>query len=123
LRGTAENGRAPALGGGHPPAYLREVWRSPHWRLFAVIGPRPLAQPPAILTQLGRDSFTLWAPRAGAFTARVRFTSYWALAAGHGCVRRAPGDWTQIEARNAGELHVVIDFSLTRVFDHGPRCS
>jgi hypothetical protein len=123
LRGTPAAGQAAGLGSGRPPAYLHEVWRSPHWRLFAVSGARPLAQPPATLTQLGRDSFTLRAPRAGAFAARVRFTPYWALARGRGCVRRAPGDWTEIEARRAGELHVVIRFSLARVFDHGPRCS
>jgi hypothetical protein len=123
LRGTPATGHVAGLGSGRPPAYLHEVWRSPHWRLFAVSGARPLAQPPATLTQLGRDSFTLRAPRAGAFTARVRFTPYWALARGRGCVRRAPGDWTEIEARRAGELHVVIRFSLARMFDHGPRCS
>jgi len=102
--------------------YLREVWRSEHWRLFAVLGARPLAEPPAALTRLSSDSFTLAAPRPGRYVARVRFTGYWALAAGHGCVREAPGGWTELEARRAGSLHVVIDFSLERVFDHGPRC-
>ena len=57
-----------------PPAYLREVWRSAHWRLFAVLGSRPLAEPPAVLTQLGTDSFTLVAPRPGRYLVRVRFT-------------------------------------------------
>jgi hypothetical protein len=123
LRGRGANGRAPALGGGRPPAYLSEVWHSSHWRLFSVRGPSPLAQPPALLTQLGRQSFTLWTPRAGAFTVRVRFTPYWALARGAGCVLRGPGDWTELRARRAGGLHVVIDFSLTRIFAHGPRCS
>ena len=79
-------------------------------------------RPPAVLTQLGSDSFTLLAPRAGAFTVRVRFTPYWALANGHGCVARAPGDWVELLARRAESLHVVVDFSLARVFDHGPRC-
>ncbi len=102
--------------------YLREVWRSPHWRLFAVLDASPLAQPPAVLTQLGSDSFTLRAPRAGAFTVRVHFTPYWALASGHGCVARAPGDWTEVQAHRAGSLHVVIRFSLARVFSGGPRC-
>ena len=37
----------------HPPGYLREVWRSAHWRLFAVIDPRPLVQSPATMTRLG----------------------------------------------------------------------
>jgi len=107
---------------GVPASYLREVWRSEHWRLFAVLGAAPLAEPPAVLTQLGTESFTLTAPRPGRYLARVRFTSYWALAQGRGCVREAPGGWTELEASRAGSLHVVIRFSLGRVFGHGPRC-
>jgi hypothetical protein len=110
------------LRGATLPGYLREVWHSTHWRLFAVAEARPLAEPPALLTELGSDTFTLRAPRAGSFTVRVHFTPYWALASGQGCVRRARGDWTQVQARAAGRLRVVIDFSLARVFDHGPRC-
>jgi hypothetical protein len=102
--------------------YLREVWRSAHWRLFAVLDATPLAQPPATLARLGSDSFTLRAPRTGTFVVRVRFTPYWALASGSGCVARAGGDWTEIQARAAGSFHAVIRFSLGRVFDHGPRC-
>jgi len=105
-----------------PPAYLREIWRSAHWRLFAVLGARPLAQPPAVLTQLGTDSFTLRAPRAGVFGVRLHFTPYWALAGGHGCVASAPGDWTEVQAHQKGSFHVVIRFSLARVFSRGPRC-
>jgi hypothetical protein len=110
--------RAPAL-----PPYLREVWHSAHWRLFAVRGARALAQPPAQLTQLSSDSFTLRAPRPGSYTARLRFTPYWALAGAGGCVSEAPGGWTRLQARRAGSLHVVIRFSLGRVLDHGPRCN
>jgi hypothetical protein len=105
------------------PGYLREVWRSAHWRLFAVREAAPLAQAPAVLTSLGSDSFTLRLPRAGAYTVRVHFTPYWMLASGAGCVSRAPGDWTSVQGRGAGSARVVIDFSLARVFDHGPRCS
>jgi hypothetical protein len=120
LRGSG--GGAGRGSGGAAPSYLREVWRSAHWRLWAVQGARPIAKPPAVLTGLGVDSFTLQAPRAGAFEVRVRFTPYWALASGQGCVARAPGDWTELLARRAGSMHVVIEFSLARVFDHGPRC-
>jgi hypothetical protein len=108
---------------GAPPRYLHEVWRSAHWRLFAVRGAAPLAQAPAVLASLGSDSFTLRLPRAGSYTVRVHFTPYWALASGSGCVSRAPGDWTSVQARSAGRARVVIDFSLARVFDHGPRCT
>ena len=60
---------------------------------------------------------------ASAPVARARRTTCSAPWRTTGCVRRASGDWTQIQARHAGELHVVIRFSLTRVFEHGPRCS
>jgi hypothetical protein len=103
--------------------YLREVWRSPHWRLFAVVGAPPLAAAPAALTAVDADSFTLAAPRPGDYEVRVRYTPYWALERGQGCVRSAPGGWTTVRARTAGTIRVGIDFSLTRIFDHGPRCT
>lgn len=108
--------------GGLP--YLHEVWRSAHWRLFAVLGAPPLAQAPAVLTAASSDSLTLYAPRSGAYTVRMHFTPYWALARGNGCVARAsgPGEWTQVQARSAGSVRLVIAFSLARVFEHGPRC-
>jgi hypothetical protein len=105
-----------------PPGYLREVWRSAHWRLFAVLGPTPLVRAPAHLTHLDTDSFTLQTPVGGVFTVRLHFTPYWALAAGQGCVARAPGDWTEVRARSAGSYRVIVGFSLARVFGHGPRC-
>ena len=105
------------------PAYLREVWRSAHWRLFAVRDASPLASAPAVLESVTSDSFTLYAPRPGAYTLRVHFTPYWALASGSGCVSRAPDDWTEVRARRAGDLHVVIRFSLGRVFSDGARCA
>jgi hypothetical protein len=107
----------------HGLPYLREVWRSPHWRLFAVSGARALAQPPALLTGVGPDSFTLAAPRPGSYGVRVRFTPYWAIQQGRGCVRGGPGGWTTVEAQTAGTIRVGIDFSLTRIFSKGPRCA
>jgi hypothetical protein len=76
---AAQGAGKPAAG--EPPSYLREVWRSAHWRLFAVLGARPLAQAPAAMTAMTTDSFTLKTPGAGTFTVRVHFTPYWARAA------------------------------------------
>jgi len=121
LRGQAPAGGAGATGA--PPPYLSEIWHSRHWRLFAVQGAQPLVQAPAVLRSVGHDSFTLLAPTAASYTVRLHYTPYWALASGHGCVAAAPGGWTRVQARQAGALRVVIDFSLARVFDHGPRCS
>jgi hypothetical protein len=106
-----------------PPAYLREIWTSAHWRLFAVLGATPLARAPAVLTSADTDSFTLSEPRPESTIVRIRFTPYWAILGGHGCVREAPGGWTEVQAQSVGSLRVGIDFSLKRVFDHGPRCT
>jgi hypothetical protein len=115
-------GEARLLRGGEL-AYLREIWHAAHWRLFAVLGARPLAEEPAVLRSAGSDSFTISAPHSGNTTVRIRFTPYWAILGGHGCVSQAPGGWTEVQARRAGSVHVGIDFSLARIFDHGPRCS
>jgi hypothetical protein len=106
----------------HGLPYLREVWRAAHWRLFAVRDATPLAQRPAVATAIGADSFTLRVPAGGRFEVRVRFTPYWALLSGAGCVSEAPGGWTLVAGRAAGTIRVGIDFSLARVFAHGARC-
>jgi hypothetical protein len=105
--------------------YLREVWRSAHWRLFAVRDAQPLVNSPARLTHMTTDSFVLGTPNSGEFTVRVHFSPYWAITQGSGCVRRGPGDWTVLDTKPTGDpvsLHVRIDFSVARIFDRGPRC-
>jgi hypothetical protein len=104
-------------------AYLREVWHSRHWRLFAVAPAAPLAQAPALMTAASTESFTLAVPRPGDYEVRLRFTPYWAIASGAGCVAEAPGGWTRLEAHRSGLVHVVIRFSPSRIFSRGPRCS
>ena len=101
-----------------------EVWRSAHWRLFAVAGAPPLAAPPAVLSAVGPDSFTLGVPRAGGIRGaravypllgthpKPRLRARRAARVDHGGLPRA-----------AGTVRVGIDFSLGRLFDHGPRCT
>jgi MFS family permease len=104
------------------PGYLREAWRSAHWRLFAVRRATPLAQPPSVVTQLSSDSFTLRTSRPGTFVVRLQFTPYWSIVGGRGCVQRAPGGWTEVQTPRAESARVGIAFSLARVFGDGPRC-
>jgi hypothetical protein len=104
------------------PGYLRPVWRSRHWRVLAVLGARSLAAAPATVTRISPQGFELRFAAAGTSVVRVRFSSYWALLAGRGCVGRAPGDWTAVSSRTAGRVRVGIRFALARVFGHDPRC-
>jgi hypothetical protein len=111
---------------------LREVFRDAHWRVFAVSDPAPLATG-AHVVALGPDSVDLDVPRAGRVALKVRFTPYWRIAQGAGCVmpdRPAGSDdgpaddlWTAVEVRRPGRVRLVADFAPGRVRATSPRCS
>jgi hypothetical protein len=115
---SAREGRL--IRGGLP--FLREVFRSAHWRIYEVLAPTPLLSGPGRLTSLGHDSFSLLAASAGSFVVRVHFTRYWTLTAGAGCVRQAPGGWTALSVRTPGAVTVSARFSLARAFESGVSC-
>jgi hypothetical protein len=92
--------------------YLREVFASPHWRLYAVLTPTPLATGPGRLTALGHDTFSLRAYSPGSFLVRVHFSRYLTITRGAGCVGPAPGGWTSVLARAPETLVVHARFSL-----------
>jgi hypothetical protein len=91
--------------------FLREVFRSPHWRVFAVLGSPPLASAPARLVALGDDWFSLRFARAGRSLVRLHYTRYWSAGTG-ASVRAAPGGWTAVTAARAGIVLVRTRFSL-----------
>jgi hypothetical protein len=102
--------------------YLRLVYRTPHWRVYEVANPTPIVRGPARLEALGPNSVTLHARAAGTAFIRVRFTPYWALGQGAGCV--APdGEFTKVTMRRPGPVELVIRFSLGRIGSRSPRCT
>jgi hypothetical protein len=105
------------------PLSLTEIWRSEDWRLFEVTDPRPPAQGDAVLTEMKPEGFVLDARRPGTSTVRVRFTPYWALLEGDGCVEPAPGGWTRVVIRRAGRVEVGTRFALGRIRAEGRRCT
>jgi hypothetical protein len=115
---SAQEGRL--IRGGLP--YLREVFASAHWRIFKVLSPTPLASGPGRLTSLGDDSFSLLARAPGRFLVRVRFTRYWTLTSGIGCVAPAPGGWTAVSLRAPGPVVIAARFSLGRAFGAERSC-
>jgi hypothetical protein len=102
--------------------YLHLVFRSPHWHVYAVDHPTPIAQGAASLQKLGPSSLTLNATRPGTVMLRVRFTPYWALSRGSGCVVDNHG-FTELRLRRAGPVKVVPSFSLGRIGATSPRCT
>ena len=109
-----EDGRVPGL---------REVWRSRDWRLYRVGGSRPLAGPPVRVTRIGPAGVDLTTPRPATTTVRVRFTPYWALVRGRGCVGRAAGGWTRVRLDDAGDARLAVRFAPGRIRATSPRCS
>jgi hypothetical protein len=102
--------------------YLHLVWRSRHWRVYAVENATPIVQGPATLRAIGPDSLTLDARAPGTVLVRVRFTPYWALTGGSGCV--APdGGFTRLTLRSAGRVRLVTSFALGRIRATTPRCT
>jgi hypothetical protein len=102
--------------------YLREVWHDAHWRVFAVAGARPLARGAARATGLEPERVRLTASRAGVADLRVRFTPYWRIATGRGCVEQAPGGWTRVRVDRPGPVVLEASFALGRVRATAPRC-
>ena len=65
--------------------------------------------------------------RAGASLLRsgvvkVRWSPYWAVTAGRGCVERGPRDWTRVRVEGGGPIRVTTRFSPTRIRAEGARC-
>ncbi len=103
--------------------YLRKVYSSRHWQIDEVHAPTPIASGPGRLVSLGHDSFTLDVAQPGSFLVRVRYTPYWTISRGAGCVQRGAGDWTRVDAQRPGRLNVHASFSLARAFGAGRSCA
>ncbi len=102
--------------------YLHLVARSTDWRIYEVVHATPIAGGVATLTGLGPDWLTLLARRAGTVRLHVRFTPYWELSGGSGCV--APdGRWTRLTLSRAGPVRLATDFSMARIGATSPRCT
>jgi hypothetical protein len=102
--------------------YLREVFASAHWRIYAVEGAVPIASGPGSLVSLAHDSFALRARAAGRFLVRAHFSRYLAVTAGDACVRAGPEGWTAVRARAPGRVVVAARFSLSRALGLGGEC-
>jgi hypothetical protein len=92
--------------------FLHEVFQSRNWRVYAVIGARPLASGPGQLTAMDGDGFTLHAKHAGTFVVRVHYNPYWKLVSGVGSVTEGQGGWTRVTSNRTGEIAVDAEFSL-----------
>jgi hypothetical protein len=87
--------------------YLREVWSDPHWRLYAVDRPLPLAAAPARVVSQGDTGVTIQVPGPGSYPVRIRWSPY--LVVDGGRVTRSPDGDVTLNLRSGGShrLHAV----------------
>jgi hypothetical protein len=102
--------------------YLRLALRTRDWRVYAVKQPTPIVSGAATLTGLHASSLALHADRTGTAIVRVRFTPYWSLAEGAGCVS-PDGAYTKLTVERTGAMQLVTSFSVSRIGATSPRCS
>ncbi|MDQ3723478.1 MAG: hypothetical protein M3376_10530, partial [Actinomycetota bacterium] len=103
--------------------YLRRVHHSRHWAIYEVLGTPGLADGVGRLTSLEPQSFELDVPRPGLTLVRVRFTPYWGIAQGRGCVMRSAAGWTLVFALRSGPLKVGTQFDPRRLVTRDARCT
>jgi hypothetical protein len=102
--------------------YLHEVWHDAHWRVFAVDRPHALADGGARVTAIDADRVDLTAPRTATVHLRVRYSPYWHITRGAGCVVK-DGDWTALQLKRSGPVRISAGFALNRVHATSPRCT
>src|SRR4051794_4105389 len=105
-----------------PPPYLKPIWSNEHWRLFEVLKATPLLTGPGRLVSQTPDTFSIAASKPGRFVMKLRYSPYWALTAGSGCVSSASGGWTKVTLRRPGLARVGMKFAPGRVVRSDPRC-
>jgi hypothetical protein len=106
----------------HGLPYLHLVTHSVHWRVYAVAHATPIVTGVATLRAIGGDWLELDARTPGTVLVRVRFSPYWALTRGSGCV--APqGQDTRLTLWRAGPIRLATHFSLNRIGATSPRCT
>ncbi len=104
-----------------PPRYLRKVFHSKNWTVYAVQDPSPLAIG-GEMVKLTPQGFVIDASAQGTVLVRVHWTPYWSIEQGTGCVEQGPGGYTMLDITTPGRFRVGIDFSPVRAVSSGPRC-
>jgi hypothetical protein len=103
--------------------YLRPVHRDRHWAIYEVLGTPGLADGVGRLTKLAPESFDLQVRQPGFTLVRVRFTPYWQVIRGHGCVMASAGGWTLVYALRTGPMRLRTEFDPRRLVAHDARCT
>jgi hypothetical protein len=113
------------------PDYLREVWSDRNWRLFEVLAPTPLVDPPAEVPAFEADRVVITMPEAGTVLVRIPYSPWLGLVDEHGnltasdlrgCLSAVPthqedgtrDTWTLLHASEPGTYRIAAPYGLER---------
>ena len=103
--------------------YLVKAFETLDWTVFRVADPEPLALGAGDLVKLKPQGFVVEADAAGSILVRVRWTPYWSISEGTGCVEESPTGFTRVTVPESGRLKIGVDFSPFRALSGGKRCA
>ena len=102
--------------------FLEKAFQSPDWTVFRVIDPKPLIDPPASLLALGTDSFVVQSASSGDFRVAIRWTPYWTVESGSGCVSELSDGFLRASFERPGRMVVKARFRPLQRLSDSPRC-
>jgi hypothetical protein len=103
--------------------YLKRVFSSPDWTVYRVRDPEPLAIGAGDLVKLTQEGFVIDADAPGSILVRIRWTPYWSISSGVGCVQESPTGFTRVTVDEPGRVRVGVSFAPWRALDGGRRCA
>ncbi|WP_069174480.1 MFS transporter [Streptomyces griseus] len=91
--------------------YLRAVWSNANWKLFRVLDPVPLADPPATVERAGADELTIRVRSAGRVLIRIPYSRWLALVDDEGKSVERPQETEASRKRAEEDADAPKDFT------------
>ncbi|MFC8230735.1 MFS transporter [Streptomyces sp. NPDC057287] len=91
--------------------YLKAVWSDANWKLFRVLDPVPLADPPATVERAGDDKLTIRVQSAGRVLIRIPYSRWLAVVDDEGKSVERPQETEASKKRSAEDGDAPKDFT------------
>lgn len=91
--------------------YLKAVWSDANWKLFRVLDPVPLADPPATVERAGDDELTIRVQTAGRVLIRIPYSRWLAVVDDEGKSAERPQETEESKKRSAEDSEAPKDFT------------
>ncbi|MEU8564384.1 MFS transporter [Streptomyces cyaneofuscatus] len=106
-------------------SYLREIWSDENWKLYRVLEPTPLADPPATVEKAGANELTIRVESAGRVLIRIPHSRWLAVVDEQGKAVERPQETEESKLRTQEDETAPKTFDnlhgcLNKIVDEGP---